>query len=55
VGAVIDSVNGPAMLMWKINDPRKGGILKTEAHTGGINMGRDADDRVHQLIENSSM
>ena len=49
--AIVQRVERPAMLMREIKDARERGILKTETHSRRIDMGSNANDRVHQLIE----
>ncbi len=55
MSAVIHRIDHPAMLMRIINHTRKGCIFKTEAHTRWINMRSNPNDRMHQLIQKSTM
>ena len=52
---VIEGFNRPAMLMRLIKHACKRGILESESHTRGICMWSNADNCMHQLIQQTSM
>jgi len=52
---IVYRVDCPAMLVRKIHHTRKGCVLEAEPHTGWIRVMRNANDGVHQLVEQTAM
>src|SRR5690242_11905940 len=55
VSAIVQRVDRRSMLVWIINHMRKPGVVRPKAHSGWIDVGRNADDRIHQLIKQTAM
>ena len=51
MGAIVQGIDRPAMLVRKIGHAGESGILKTKPHSRGIDMGSNTNDGVHQLIQ----
>ena len=55
MSAIVQRINRPAVLIGKIGHTREGRVLETESHTRGIDVRGDANDRIHQLVEQSAV